>query len=253
MKWIIGFYLFLVNCVTSVLHAEIPSHYDILRVTNTIQNALPEIKIDAVESGPYPSIYQVTAGNEILYITTDGKYLLYGAILDLQKNKKDWNLTEQSKKKITKAIIDKLDLKDMIIFKPEKVIGIVTIFTDVDCGYCRKSHAKIKEIMAKGIEVRYLAFPRAGTNSPTYNKMVSIWCNDSRREALTKVKNGEAIPSKTCTNPAATQFDVGQKIGVPATPTMIFTDGTMLPGYFSVDNLLEQVIKHSLITTDKGK
>ena len=253
MKWIIGFCLLLVNCVSSVLHADLPSHDVMLRITNTIQNALPALKIDAVEFGPYPGIYQVTTDNEILYITIDGRYLLYGGILDLHKNKDDWNLTEQAKNKITKTIMDKLDLKDMIIFKPEKAIGIVTIFTDVDCGYCRKLHAQIKEIMATGIEVRYVAFPRAGNDSPTYNNMVSIWCNDSRNAAFTKVNNGEAIPSKTCTNPVATQFELGQKIGVPATPTMIFTDGTMLPGYASVDNLLQQVIKHSLITTDKGK
>jgi thiol:disulfide interchange protein DsbC len=240
------------SCITCQIYADNTHSYVTSNITNTLNKIIPELKIDSIVPGP-AGLYQVTSGNEVFFVTKDGKYLLHGALLDLSKDKENWNLTEQARKKIVKAIMDKVALKDMVIFNPKNPIGYVNVFTDVDCGYCRKFHANIDEIMAKGIEVRYLAFPRSGKDSPTYNKTVSIWCSDSPTKDLTKAKKGEEIPEKTCNNPIETQIEIGKNLGIMGTPTLIFADGTMIASYLPADNLLEQVKKHSLINTYKGK
>jgi thiol:disulfide interchange protein DsbC len=88
-----------------------------------------------------------------------------------------------------------------------------------------------------GITVRYMAYPRAGVGSPSYDKIVSVWCNKDRKQAMSDAKNGKSIDKKTCDNPVAKQLDLGQAIGVRGTPAMFLSDGTMLPGYVQAARL----------------
>jgi len=105
------------------------------------------------------------------------------------------------------------------------------VFTDIDCGYCRKLHGEIDQFNAKGITVRYLAFPRSGIGAPSYNKAVSVWCDKDPQAAMTRAKNGETLPKADCDNPVKEQYELGQLIGVQGTPAIIMEDGALLPGY----------------------
>jgi thiol:disulfide interchange protein DsbC len=107
----------------------------------------------------------------------------------------------------------------------------ISVFTDVDCGYCRKLHLEVPELNARGIEVRYLAFPRQGTTSPSFDKLVSAWCAADRNDAITRLKRGETIPRKSCANPVERQYVLGHQMGVEGTPAIIFEDGSLHPGY----------------------
>ena len=118
-------------------------------------------------------------------------------------------------------------------------VASVLVFTDTDCGYCRKLHQEMADYNALGIEVRYVAYPRAGLGSPTYERMVSAWCAAEPLAALTRLKNGDSIPSKTCVNPVADQYELGQQIGLSGTPTIVLADGRMLPGYTPAAQLAE--------------
>ena len=132
---------------------------------------------------------------------------------------------------------------ERIVFAPANPVYTVSVFTDIECGYCRKLHEDIAEYNKRGIEVEYLAFPRAGIGSADYKKMVAVWCADDRRKALTDAKGGRPVPPKRCTNPVAAQYKIGQQIGLQGTPMIINSGGVALPGYMPPDKLLEALDK----------
>ena len=122
---------------------------------------------------------------------------------------------------------------DMIIFSPKgETKAHVTVFTDVTCFYCQKLHQEVPQLNAMGVEVRYLAYPRAGLKSDGYNKLASAWCADNRQDILTKLKAKQPVPEKSCDpNPIAQQYQLGQQMGVRGTPAIVTEDGKLIPGY----------------------
>lgn len=197
-----------------------------------IMSHIPRVNVFSVNQSILPGIYEVDTNAGTIYITHDGNHFIQGELYTFTNNSIK-NLTEEKQDKKRKAELATLDTKDMIVFAPPKgkVKAVVTVFTDIDCGYCRKLHEGMKEMNALGIEVRYLAFPRAGIGSDSYKKLVSSWCAANPQEALTKAKKGEPVPDKTCDNPVANQFQLGQKMGINGTPAIILNDGRLLPGY----------------------
>jgi len=216
-------------------------------VKHQIQAAFPEVTIESIQKSPLKGLYQVTAGPVIFYASNDGHFLLLGDVFDLTlKDKDKRNLTENLRKKSRLELLKSLKPTDMITYKPTAVKGVVTVFTDTDCGYCRKLHSEVSQLTDLGIEVRYLAFPRQGVDSPTYNTMVSVWCAKDPQAALSAAMDGKEVEAKTCKNTLAEQFSLGQKIGLNGTPTLLFPDGTLIGGYVPADKLAKEAIKHNL-------
>lgn len=133
---------------------------------------------------------------------------------------------------------------DMVVYGPENPKATVTAFTDLNCGYCRKLHNEIPRLTELGIQIRYLALPRQGVGSPGYNKMVTIWCSADRQVAMSRAMQGESLPPKTCQNAIREQLALARKLGVSGTPTLIFADGTVWPGYLSAEKLAREAIRH---------
>ncbi|MGH8503458.1 MAG: DsbC family protein [Gammaproteobacteria bacterium] len=198
------------------------------RLRARLSALVPELQPDSIEPSPVEGIYQVAYGAQILYISADGRYLLRGSLVDLE-NRED--LTEAASAKVRRQTLDKLDEDQMIVFSPEKPRHTITVFTDIDCGYCRKLHAEINQYLAQGIKVRYLAFPRAGVNSTSYDKAVDVWCAQDRNVALTRAKRDEAVADESCDNPVKAQYELGQALGVSGTPAIMLENGEMIPGY----------------------
>jgi len=145
----------------------------------------------------------------------------------------------------TPKVLSEIKTSHMIIYKPkEETKAVVTIFTDLECGYCRKLHEEVPKLNALGIEVRYLAFPRRGVGSTTYNRMVSIWCASNPKEALAKAMWGEMPASKTCSHSIDAQYQLGRKMGISGTPTLVFSDGTVWGGYETAERIARQAMKH---------
>ena len=132
-----------------------------------------------------------------------------------------------------------------IVYKPANVKAVVTIFTDLDCAYCKKQHEETAAAVEQGIEIRYLAYPRRGKGSSTYNRMVSVWCSKDKAAALSEAMEGGSVAVKTCKHPIDSQYAYGRKLGIAGTPTIIFEDGTIYGGYLSADRLVREAIKHS--------
>jgi thiol:disulfide interchange protein DsbC len=129
----------------------------------------------------------------------------------------------------------------MIVFSPASPKHTITVFTDIDCTYCRRLHNEVKQLNDLGVKVRYMAFPRAGAGSEPFSKAVSVWCAEDRQQAITDAKAGQPVPTKNCANPVQAQYEVGQTIGVRGTPAIILENGRMLPGYVPAPELVQQL------------
>lgn len=201
--------------------------------------AVPDLPIEAVYAIPIPGMFAVELpGGQTLYGTKDGKYLFSGDLYQLDGQLV--NLAEGRRAIKRKQLLDAEPLKDMVVFSPAgETKAHINVFTDVDCGYCRKLHQEIADINALGIEVRYLAYPRAGLGTPTHAKIVSAWCADDRNQAMTALKLGLSIPMSECENPISHQYELGQQVGVTGTPAIVTADGRLLPGYMPAARLAE--------------
>jgi thiol:disulfide interchange protein DsbC len=197
-------------------------------VRASLGKLLPDLKLDSVQASPVPGLYEVVIGARLFYISDDGNFLIQGSVIDTRTRK---NITEAKMDAVRKDALAEVEESDMVIFSPEDPKHTITVFTDLDCGYCRKLHKEIGDYMDEGIRVRYLMFPRAGIGSPSYHKAVSVWCADDRNQALTDAKSGKDPTPKTCDNPVAEQMHLGESMGVTGTPAVILEDGELLPGY----------------------
>jgi len=192
-------------------------------------------KVTSVTESVIPGVYEVVVPPKVFYLTSDGRYLLTGDVIDLEKRV---NLSADRRSSARVDAIKALDESTMIVFAPKKVKHTITVFTDIDCGYCRKLHSEIDSYNKLGIKVRYLAYPRAGIGSPSYDKAVSVWCAADKAKALTEAKKGGNVPQKTCENPVAKQFEFGQEMGVNGTPAILLENGQIYPGYAPADKLI---------------
>ena len=212
--------------------------------TEKLQKALAVpamgLTVESVSTSEIPGMYEVQFANgPLVYSTASGDYFIVGDLYSVGPEGMV-NLGEQRRDGERLALIESLDPKDMIIFSPEgKTRAHITVFTDVTCFYCQKLHKEVPELNRRGVEVRYLAYPRAGVGSDGYRQLASAWCADNPQETLTRLKNRESVPENVCAdNPIADQYRLGQEIGVRGTPAMVTAEGRMIPGYQSADDLM---------------
>jgi thiol:disulfide interchange protein DsbC len=203
---------------------------------------VPNADIDSIRPAPMQGFYQVIASGHLVYVSSDGKYMLNGDLIDLTKKQ---NISDDGWADFRKAELAKVPEADRIVFSPANPRYRVTVFTDVNCAYCRQLHEHIADFNKAGIAVEYIAWPRegvtneAGRTTPTYNEMVSVWCASDRKAAFSAAKQGKAPKAANCPNPVKDEFDLGVKLGVTGTPTIIAADGTMVGGYVTPDQLLQ--------------
>jgi thiol:disulfide interchange protein DsbC len=192
----------------------------------------------ALSETPIDGLLQAQVNNEILYVSTDGVYLLQGSLFEIETRT---NLTDEAKSLIRKDIIAEIDYSEQIVFSPDDPKYQLLVFTDIDCGYCRKLHSQIDEYMAEGIAIHYMAYPRAGVASHSYDKFVSVYCADDPKDALTLAKGGSEPDPLQCENPVDEQYELGRQIGVSGTPALLTSDGTMIPGYMPPEKLRQRL------------
>ena len=203
-------------------------------------------KVTAVSQTPITGLYQVELENgRVLYASGDGKYMLQGSLFDVA-SEQPRNLTAaaEAEARGTKQVIDAIPKDELVVFAPSNPKTHVTVFTDVDCGYCRKLHSEIEQLNSLGIEVRYAAFPRAGMGNPVAETMQSIWCAQDKQGAMTRAKQGKSVKAAKCDDPVAEQFELGQQLGVQGTPAIFLANGIMLPGYKPAEVLAAEAMAY---------
>jgi thiol:disulfide interchange protein DsbC len=204
------------------------------RVRGSLAVLAPNVQPDSITATPVPGLYEVMFGPQLIYVSEDGRYVLQGSMIDLKRRE---NLSKPRIAAAKMRAIETVGEANMLIYGPADAAHTITVFTDIDCGYCRKLHGEMERLNANGIRVRYLLYPRAGENSPSYTKAVSAWCADDPHSALTLAKQGKEIPEKTCDNPVSEHLALGRTLGIQGTPSMVLEDGETLPGYVPANRL----------------
>lgn len=192
----------------------------------------------SISETPLPGVMQVRIGSDVLYMSEDGRYLFQGRVIDLETQR---DLTDAAMSEVRKERIEALDETDFVTFGNARAEHDVLVFTDPDCGFCRRLHEKMDEYNELGIRIHYLAFPRAGEGSQTYTNMVSVWCADDRQGAMDLAKAGRTPRQATCDNPVLEQYQLGQSLGVTGTPSLMTFGGDIIPGYVPPEQLRERL------------
>ena len=207
---------------------------DYSKIEQRIRALAPHANSIAISEIPIEGILQVQVNGDIAYISTDAKYMFQGRIIDLDTKE---DLTEAAKAGIRKELMLDMDPVEQISFSPKDPVHELMVFTDIDCGYCRKLHSQVVEYNKQGIAIHYLAFPRAGVGSRSYEKAVAVWCADDQQFALTQAKLGSDPDPLQCENPVAEQYQLGIDLGVTGTPALLTSSGQLIPGYVPPEQL----------------
>lgn len=209
-------------------------------VRQAISELAPNAKIESIKPSAVANFSEVNIGGRFFYVSNDGHHLFYGPLVDLETKV---DLTEQRRTVLRKELLATVPAKQAIRFEGQNAKHHVTVFTDIDCGYCRKLHQQVAEINAAGITVDYLFFPRGGLQSPAYDKAVSVWCAADQQQALSLAKAGQPISNKMCANPIRDDYELGLKLGVGdfGTPAVFADDGRQLGGYLSAADLAKRL------------
>jgi len=206
---------------------------------------LSGVEASDIRESPLEGLYQVEVGSNVAYMTADGRYLIQGDVYDLDTLE---NVTESTRAQARVELLASVDPADMIVFSPEngEAEHTITIFTDIDCGYCRQFHREIDKVNAMGIEVHYLFYPRTGPDTESWAKADKVWCAEDRNTALTRAKLGGAVPENECEDtPVGDHYDLGQRVGVRGTPAVFAENGELLGGYLPPDDLAARLAELS--------
>ena len=213
-------------------------------IVTKINQVLPAgMSVKGIKPSQVDGLFVVDIGDlQPIYASKDGNFFLYGEMYAI-KNGELLNTTKQEISLNRRAILDsELSEKDFITFAATDEKHVITVFTDVDCGYCRKFHGEIEDYNAQGITVNYVAFPRSGLESDSYNKIVSAWCSSDPKGTLTALKEGRDPALKLCQDhPVEDHYLLGQRIGITGTPAIISSSGDLLPGYLPPMELLKKL------------
>ena len=221
----------------AVLAQEAPEALRAKLVQSLEVSSNNQLQIVNIKTTALANIYEVELNTgELLYSDASGDYLFAG---DMYQTTQEGllNLSSTTRQARTLEKIAAIPEDEMIIFTPEEVKATITVFTDVDCTYCRALHRDAETLMEKGLQIRYLAYPRGGEQAGSFDKMISVWCSDDRQKTLTQAKNGQNLPQRDCENPVLAHYALGNELGISGTPAIIFPDGRLIPGYLDADTL----------------
>jgi thiol:disulfide interchange protein DsbC len=221
-------FLLAANVVPAV--AQVPGPPVSAEARSAVSSRFPEIRPEQLSPAPVPGLLEVRIGSKVAYVSADGRYLIQGEIIDLDT---EVNLTEQRRGTARRDALSEVSEASMVVFAPKGTSKhTVTVFTDIDCGYCRKLHRQIADYNARGIKVRYLAFPRSGPGTESWRKAELVWCSKDRQGALTRSKAGEVLKGNACQpNPVAAHYQLGRDFGIQGTPAIVLESGEVIGGY----------------------
>ena len=198
-----------------------------------------EISVDIVEDTYSTNFFSVELSDgSLFYVTADGEFIINGDLYQIEKNSLiNFSDMRDSKKRINRIL--EINPSEFITFEPKEKKTVIYVFTDVDCGYCRKLHSEITNYLENGIQVNYLAYPREGLESKTYQKMKTAWCSNDPQASLTTLKLGKTIKSDDCTKKIVSKhYNLAKEFNARGTPTIILENGFLLAGYHSAEEIL---------------
>lgn len=226
-------------CCTAVFAAGLSAAEEVsaelAAVREKVSAMFDMISPEDVNPSPIDGWYTIQKGSIVAYVSADGRYLLQGDLIDLDTQV---NLSEAGRNESRRALMADVSDEQTIVFAPQDVKYRINVFTDVDCTFCRRLHSQIQDYMARGIEVRYLMYPRSGPNTPSWNTAEEVWCSPDRNNALTMAKLDRKFPSEQCdASIVQSHWTLGHEVGLTGTPAIVLDDGTLISGYVPPDQL----------------
>ncbi len=216
---------------------------------DAIVEQLPGVDPKDVVPAPIDGIYEIALGPQIAYISGDARYLLKGEIIDLTTNV---NLTNQRRNAARAGLVKEVSDQEVIAFGPKDAKHTITVFTDIDCGYCRKLHREMDQLNDLSVRVQYMFFPRSGPGTASWKKAESVWCSADRNDALTRAKSGESVDAESCATPVGDQYNLGKQVGLRGTPAILLENGELIAGYLPAPQLLKKLDSAAAVTTAKA-
>lgn len=237
--------------ITNLSAAAALSDADKKAISAAFTANFPQIKVNTVSETVFDGVFElVLDSSESVYVNRTADHMLVGAKhLAVKGPGQVVDVTEQRKANGRKNAIANLNPDDAVVFKAEgEKTTPVYVFTDVDCGYCRKLHEEVPELQKAGIEVQYYAWPRAGVQSAAGNKMHNVWCAKNQQDAMTAAKAGQAVPdaAKDCNSPLAEQLKLGLQLGVAGTPAIYTASGRQIGGFAKAKDLIKLIREESM-------
>lgn len=206
---------------------------------NAAAVSVPGVKKEDIRPTPVAGVFEVRRGADIVYMSGDGQYVFTGDLYNVPSRN---NLTEAHRRLLRQKLIDSIPESQMVIFSPPDPKYTITVFTDVDCAYCRELHRQIADYNRLGIRVRYIFYPRTGPNTESWHKAEQVWCSADRKAALTRAKLGQALDARLCADtPVAREYELGRAIGLEGTPGIVASNGAMVGGYLPPATLVSQL------------
>jgi thiol:disulfide interchange protein DsbC len=199
----------------------------------------PQASVSSIKNSAIAGVKEVLVGNEVLYFSQDGKHVIQGTLFEAATRR---NLTDATLAVGRVAALKQVPSKDMIVFPatvPKRYT--VKIVSDIDCGVCRKMHSELAQFSAAGIEIQYLIMPRSGPAGDSARKAIAVYCSANPQKALTDAKSGIDPGNASCPNPINRNIALAQVLGINATPTLVFSDGGVMPGYLPVPAMLAEL------------
>ncbi len=210
---------------------------ELQHVREKVSGMFSGVEPEHVFESPIAGWYEVRRGAVVAYISGDGRYLMQGDMIDLDHQ---MNLSEKSRNEARVEMMASVPDDDLIVFTPDEIRYTVSVFTDVDCTYCRRLHSQMDEYLAEGIQVRYFLYPRSGPDTPSWSKAEQVWCADDRQEAITLAKLDKSFESSSCDASIINSFfELGKDVGLRGTPAIVAEDGTLFSGYLPPAQLSE--------------
>lgn len=208
------------------------------RLQDILAKRLPAQMRGPVTPSPVPGLYEMQVGARLVYVSADGRYILQGEIFDMQETR---NITKARQKELRVEAMDALGEDNMMVYEPEETRYQVTVFTDIDCPYCRRMHDDMAGYLERGIRVRYLMYPRSGKATRSYDKAVSVWCAQDRKGAMDEAMSGGNLSAADCKHPVDAHLKLGEQFGISGTPAIVLGKGALVPGYLPPDKLLQNI------------
>ncbi|WP_417565906.1 DsbC family protein [Marinobacter sp.] len=209
------------------------------RIAQSLTKAVPGLKVMSVRKSEAKGLYEVQSNNgDTIYATEDGQYLMTGDLLKVTEQGIA-NVTEVARADARKATMTEFGDDGVISFPAKNEKAVVSVFTDIDCPYCRKLHDEVPQLNEYGITVNYYAFPRSGPNTASFRKYESVWCAGNQQAAMDAAKAGRKVDEANCENPVQEQYQLGGRVGVTGTPAIVLEDGNMVRGYVPAKRLAE--------------
>jgi len=211
---------------------------------------IPGAKPEDLRATPVPGVYELTHGADVSYVSADGKFVFGGDLYRISDKGDFPNLSEDRRRELRLQLVGTVPESQMVVFGPASARHTLTVFTDVDCVWCRRLHSQIADYNKAGIRVRYMFFPRTGPDTEAWEKAEQVWCSADRKAALTQAKLGKPLSAKACSNtPVAREYALGRELGVSGTPGLLLETGELVPGYLPPQQLLaylDDPVKHPL-------